>query len=170
MPQTAKQFNKNTFRSSTTESGMKIGTVSKETGIGIETLRFYERSGLLDEPLRTNSGYRLYSHEVFDRLAFIKQAQLLGFTLDEIRQLIAEKRAGKSPCSHVRDVVRRRLSELDERMLEMNRYRMELASALEQWDQTGDADGHICGLIEGSHLEHGLVAENRPRAYPKNRG
>jgi DNA-binding transcriptional MerR regulator len=170
MQQTAKQFNNNAFRSSTTESGMKIGTVSKETGIGIETLRFYERSGLLDEPLRTNSGYRLYSHEVFDRLAFIKQAQLLGFTLDEIRQLIAEKRAGKSPCSHVRDFVRRRLSELDERMLEMNRYRMELASALEQWDLTGDTDGHICGLIEGSHLEHGLEAENRLKAYPKNRG
>ncbi len=140
---------------------MKIGTVSKESGIGIETLRFYERSGLLDEPLRASSGYRSYGQEVFDRLAFIKQAQLLGFTLDEIRQLIAEKRAGKSPCSHVRDIVRRRLSELDERMREMKRYRNELATALEQWDRVGDADGHICGLIEGSHLEHGLEGENR---------
>jgi DNA-binding transcriptional MerR regulator len=161
MPQTAKQLINNALSSSITESGMKIGTVSKETGIGIETLRFYERSGLLDEPLRTSSGYRSYSHEVFERLAFIKQAQLLGFTLDEIRQLITEKRAGKSPCSHVRDIVRRRLSELDERMLEMKRYRTELASALEQWDQVGDADGHICGLIEGSHLEHGLETKNR---------
>ena len=143
------------------KGGLKIGKVSKNSGVGIETLRFYEKNGLLDHPARTQGGYRIFSQEVFDRLAFIKQAQILGFTLVEIRQLIIEKRAGKSPCRHVRDIVRRRLVELDERMSEMKRYRNELASALKQWDREGDIDGHICGLIESSHLEHSLEPPNK---------
>jgi DNA-binding transcriptional MerR regulator len=85
---------------------------------------------------------------------FIKRAQVLGFSLDEIRRIIADRRAGQSPCAEVREIVRHRLAELDERMREMKRYRNELATALTQWDQNGDVDGHVCGLIEGSNLEH----------------
>ena len=58
---------------------LKIGDVSKLSGIGIEALRFYEKSGLLDKPARTFSGYRMYSRDILDRLSFIKQAQALGF-------------------------------------------------------------------------------------------
>jgi MerR family transcriptional regulator, copper efflux regulator len=134
---------------------LKIGEVSKLSGIGIEALRFYEKSGLLDRPVRTGSGgYRAYDPEVLDRLAFIKQAQVLGFSLDEIKRIIAEKRAGQSPCAEVREIVRRRLSELDERMAQMRRYRRELAEALREWEKAGDTEGHICGLIEGTSIEH----------------
>jgi DNA-binding transcriptional MerR regulator len=133
---------------------LKIGEVAKASGIGIETLRFYEKSGLLDQPSRTESGYRLYDPEVLTRLDFIKRAQVLGFSLDEIRRIIADRRAGQSPCAEVREIVRHRLAELDERMREMKRYRNELARALAQWDQNGDVDGHVCGLIEGSNLKH----------------
>ena len=134
---------------------LKIGDVARFSGIGIEALRFYEKSGLLDKPSRTESGYRMYSRDVLDRLAFIKQAQALGFSLDEIRRIIADARAGASPCDEVREIVRRRLEELDERMRELRRYRKELAGTLEEWDRLGHAPGHICGLIEGTHLEHG---------------
>lgn len=133
---------------------LKIGEVAKATGIGIEALRFYEKSGLLDRPSRSDSGYRIYDSEVLARLDFIKRAQVLGFSLDEIKRIIADKRAGQSPCAEVREIVRRRLGELDERMREMKRYRNDLASALQEWDQTGDVAGHVCGLIEGSHIEH----------------
>lgn len=88
------------------------------------------------------------------RLDFIKRAQVLGFSLDEIRRIIADRRAGQSPCAEVREIVRHRLSELDERMREMKRYRNELATALAEWDHSGDVEGHVCGLIEGSNLEH----------------
>src|SRR6476661_1170765 len=88
---------------------LKIGEVSKLAGIGIEALRFYEKSGLLDRPGRTYSGYRLYDETVLERLSFIKQAQVLGFTLDEIRQLIVHKSAGENPCAEVREIVRTRL-------------------------------------------------------------
>ena len=132
---------------------MKIGEVAKVTGIGIETLRFYEKSGLLDSPSRTESGYRIYNADVLDRLDFIKRAQVLGFSLDEIKRIIADRRAGQSPCAEVREIVRNRLAELDARMREMKRYRNELATALAEWDERGDVAGHICGLIEGSKID-----------------
>lgn len=133
---------------------LKIGDVSKQSGIGIEALRFYEKSGLLERPSRTESGYRVYDPQVLDRLAFIKQSQALGFSLDEIRRIIEDARKGHSPCAEVREIVRRRLEELDERMRELRRYRKELSDTLEEWDEKGQAPGHVCGLIEGSHVDH----------------
>lgn len=135
---------------------IKIGELSRFAGIGIETLRFYEKSGLLDTPARTYSGYRMYSSEVLDRLKFIKQAQALGFSLDEIKKVIDDARAGHSPCDEVREIVRKRLVELDQRMREMARYRKEMANTLEEWDRVGRAPGHICGLIENSNVEHSV--------------
>lgn len=139
-------------------SPLKIGKVSSASGIGVEALRFYERSGLLGKPARTASGYRVYDRSVLDRLAFIKKAQMLGFSLDEIRRIIAESDAGESPCAEVREIVRRRLSELDERLRELRRYRKELAATLEDWDEKGAADGDICGLIEGAWIETEPIA------------
>ncbi|MCA1635086.1 MAG: heavy metal-responsive transcriptional regulator [Acidobacteria bacterium] len=141
------------------DKSLKIGEVSKLSGVGVEALRFYERSGLLGRPARTTSGYRMYDSEVLERLDFIRRAQVLGFSLDEIKQVITERHAGHSPCAEVREIVRRRLQELDERMREMKRYRNELAAALDEWDESGDVEGHICGLIEGTDLEHGIERE-----------
>lgn len=135
---------------------LKIGEVSKRSGIGIEALRFYEKSGLLEKPSRTMSGYRVYDADVLERLAFIKQSQALGFSLDEIRRIIDDARTGKSPCAEVREIVRHRLEELDERMREMRRYRKELSDTLAEWDMKGHAPGHVCGLIEGAHVGHGV--------------
>ena len=135
---------------------LKIGDVARESNIGIEALRFYERSGLLDRPARTASGYRMYDRAVLERLEFIKRAQVLGFTLHEIKELIAHKKAGESPCDEVRGIVRQRLAELDERMKETQLYRSELAATLAEWESRGDAEGHICGLIEHSEIEHSI--------------
>jgi DNA-binding transcriptional MerR regulator len=133
---------------------LKIGEVSKRSGIGVEALRFYEKAGLLERPARTEGGYRLYGAATLERLDFIKRAQVLGFSLSEIKRIIDERRAGASPCANVREIVRGRLTELDERMTQMRRFRRELAAALAEWDATGDSEGHVCGLIEGSHIEH----------------
>jgi DNA-binding transcriptional MerR regulator len=133
---------------------LKIGDVSKRSGIGVEALRFYEKSGLLERPSRTYGGYRVYGEEVLERLAFIKRAQALGFTLEEIRRIVDDARRGESPCDEVREIVRRRMAELDERLRELQRYRKELKHTLEEWDEVGRAPGHICGLIEGSEVGH----------------
>jgi MerR family copper efflux transcriptional regulator len=147
------------------DSLLKIGEVSKLSGIGIEALRFYEKSGLLNRPARTGSGYRLYPREVLERLAFIKRAQVLGFSLDEVKQIIAESAAGQSPCHGVREVVRRRLRELDERMAQMKQYRKELAATLEEWEKLEEAKGHVCGLIEKTQIEHPLPASPKLAAH-----
>lgn len=133
---------------------LKIGDVSKKSGVGVEALRFYEKSGLLDKASRTFSGYRVYGEEVLERLAFIKQAQALGFSLEEIRRIIDDARKGESPCAEVREIVRQRMEELDERLRELQRHRRELKATLEEWDKVGRAPGHICGLIEGSDIGH----------------
>jgi DNA-binding transcriptional MerR regulator len=142
---------------------LKIGEVSRRSGVGIEALRFYEKQGLLGNPPRTQSGYRLYDEDVLERLEFIKRAQVLGFSLAEIARVIAEKRAGQSPCSEVREIVRRRLRELDARLKEMQSYRKELAAALNEWDEAGDKEGHVCGLIEGTRMEHSMPVSKVPR-------
>jgi len=144
---------------------LRIGEVAKHSGIGIEALRFYERSGLLGRPGRTHSGYRVFDAAVLERLDFIKRAQVLSFSLDELKRIIADKQAGRSPCLEVREIVRHRFQELDERMKEMRLYRRELGAALAQWEEKGDLDGHVCGLIEGTEVEHGNPA---PRGFSKN--
>ena len=142
---------------------MKIGEVSKLTGVGIETLRFYEKSGLLSRPGRTYSGYRIYNEDVLERIAFIKQAQILGFSLDEIKQIIDHKQQGMSPCLEVRDLVREKLTALNERIAQLIQYRDELTDALAEWDKTGEAEGHVCGLIESSHIDHPINTRTTKR-------
>jgi DNA-binding transcriptional MerR regulator len=142
---------------------LKIGDVAKLSGIGIEALRFYEKSGLLDRPARALSGYRVYGPEALQRLAFIKQAQALGFSLDEIRRILDDARSGRSPCAEVREMMRRRLAEVDERIRELRRFRKAMTGTLAEWDRIGHAPGQICGLIEGTQLEAGAKL-NRKRA------
>ena len=140
---------------------LKIGEVSKRSGVAIDTIRFYERQGLLGRPARTASNYRVYGAEVVERLEFIRRAQVLGLTLSEISEVIHEKDTGHSPCAHVREIVRRRLDDLDQRLKEMKRYRNELASTLEQWEKAGDQKGHVCGHIEGARIEHSLPNDRK---------
>ena len=149
---------------------LKIGEVAKLSGVGIEALRFYEKNGLLDRPGRTYSGYRMYDESVLERLSFIKKAQLLGFTLDEIRELIDHKRNGENPCEHVRTKVKTRLTDLSERIEQMIQYRDELAEALEEWEEIGESSGHVCGLIEASHIEHPVEKRNLKKAKVEHNG
>jgi len=116
-------------------------------------LRFYERRGLLGRPARTESNYRVYDETVLERLDFIRRGQAVGFTLDEIGEILAESADGRSPCRHVRELARRKLEELDRRLAELRRHRAELARTLAEWDERGEAEGHVCGLIEHSTLD-----------------
>jgi DNA-binding transcriptional MerR regulator len=135
-------------------SALKIGEVSKRAELGIETLRYYERLGLLGSPRRTDSGYRLYTESIFARLDFIRKAQAMGFTLEEIARIIQESEKGQSPCADVRRIARRKLEELDLRLKQLRQYRNELARTLTEWDRKGSVAGKICGLIEESHIAH----------------
>lgn len=132
--------------------GLRIGEVAERTGVGVETLRFYERSGLLGRPNRTRAGYRIYDEAALEQVAFIKRAQAIGFSLDEISAIMKERASGRSPCREVREMARRKLSELDEHFKELRRHRDELARTLRDWDERGVEEGHVCGLIEHSTM------------------
>ncbi|HEV3467721.1 MAG TPA: MerR family transcriptional regulator [Pyrinomonadaceae bacterium] len=145
---------------------LRIGEVAKASGVAVETLRFYERRGLLGRPRRTGANYRVYDESVLERLAFIRRAQAVGFTLDEIGEILAESAGGRLPCRHVREAARRKLGELDRRLSELRRYRAELARTLQEWDERGEEEGNVCGLIEHSNLtspEAAAAGWPRPR-------
>ena len=133
-------------------AALRIGEVARRSGVGVEALRFYERRGLLGRPARTESNYRVYDESVLERLDFIRRAQAVGFTLDEIGEILAESADGSSPCRHVRELARRKLEELDRRLAELRRHRADLARTLAEWDERGEEEGHVCGLIEHSTL------------------
>ena len=142
----------------------KIGAVARRAGVGVETLRYYERLGLMGSPRRTESGYRLYTDAIFTRLDFIRKAQAMSFTLEEIGRIIQESEKGRSPCADVRRIAHRKLEELDRRLVQLRQYRNELARTLADWDRKGSAGGRICGLLEDSHIEHppGRIRSRKP--------
>lgn len=138
---------------------LRIGEVAAAAGLGVETLRFYERRGLLGRPARTAAGYRAYDASVLERLEFIKRAQAIGFSLEEIAEILSLRAKGEPPCHHVREAARLKLAELDERLRELRRYRSELAATLADWDARGMDEGKFCGLIEHSRV-HAPAANN----------
>jgi len=100
-----------------------IGTLARQAGLPIQTIRYYEQLGLLPKPQRSASGYRLYGDEAVDRLVFIKKAQSLGLRLEDIKEILELADRGRCPCGHVQQLLRARLEELhrkiaDWRMLE----------------------------------------------------
>ena len=147
MTRSARQFNEETA-----VRGLRIGEVAERSGVGVETLRFYERRGLLGRPARTRAGYRVYDEAALEQLAFIRRGQSIGFSLDEILEIIKESAGGRSPCHEVRQMAHRKLAELDERLRQLRRHRRDLATLLQDWDARGEAPGHVCGLIEHSSI------------------
>ena len=108
--------------------GLRIGEVAKRAGVSIDTLRYYEKVRLLSRASRSAGGFRLFAPEHVERVRFIKQAQQLGFSLEEIRGLLVS--GGAEECMKVRDLLRSKLSELDERLKSIRVFRRVLAQHL----------------------------------------
>src|SRR5256886_14755229 len=121
--------------------GLLIGEVAKRSGASRKALRLYEAAGILPAPRRTQSGYRVYSSEALDMLAFVRQAQRLGFTNDEIKEIVAIKRAGRAPCLHVRELMQRKAEELNQQLLELTTVRTRLLALLSRWRRSRKAAG-----------------------------
>jgi len=96
-----------------------ISTLAKQAGVPVKTIRYYEDVGLLPNPSRTASGYRLYAPDSADRLLFIKKAQNLGLRLDEIKEILDLADRGRCPCGHVQDVLKKRLKELQQKIADL---------------------------------------------------
>ena len=115
----------------------QIGELASRSGVTPDTLRYYERIGLLPRAQRSSGGFRLYGQEAVDRLRFIKQAQTLGLTLQEIRQLVTYRSSGgRKRCRQVRDMLRSKLTELQARMAELHVFERTLSQHLEDCERT----------------------------------
>ena len=106
---------------------LTIGAVAKRVGVAIDTIRYYEREGLLPEPQRRASGYRSYGEGTISQLRFIRRAKDLGFTLEEIRQLLALSADRQRGVKAVKQRAQQRLAALEQRIAELQRVRDGLA-------------------------------------------
>ncbi len=110
--------------------GAFIGEVSRKTGLSVHTIRFYEAERLLREAARTDSGYRLFSPQTVDQLNFIRKAQVLGFSLEEIRELLVLRDRSTSACSHVKSLVEEKLASVRGKLRELEAVEKDLRSVL----------------------------------------
>ena len=109
-----------------------IGRVAKAAGVSVQAVRFYERLGLLPAAQRTVAGYRVYGPDSVDRLQFVKQAQELGFSLDEIREILRLRYEGRSPCECVSKLLQQKLEKIEHDISQLVRFRRDLRKTLER--------------------------------------
>lgn len=137
---------------SDTTHELTIGQLAKAGAVGVETIRYYEREGILESPRRAANGYRHYPPEAADRLAFVRRAKSLGFSLAEIRELLglAEPRGDRA---RVKALAQHKLAEIDRRIEELRRMRSALAELDRQCSGHGPVEG--CPIIEALNEETG---------------
>lgn len=124
----------------TTNPTLTIGAVAKRVGVNIDTIRFYEREGLLPEPVRRASGYRSYDEGAVRQLRFIRRAKDLGFTLEEIRDLLALSADRSKGVKAVKQRAQARLAAIDERIAELTRVRDGLEQLIDACPGHGSPD------------------------------
>ncbi len=133
-------------------NGLQIGSVARKSGVPIDTIRFYEKSRILEKPIRSPGGFRLYSGEAIERLRFIKKAQGLGLNLGEIKRIMTASKKGLEPCCDlVHRVFTEKIRELDSNINEMKKMRGDINSLLTDWIPPRRArkrDFAICPQIE----------------------
>lgn len=130
---------------------MKIGTVAKRTGLGIETIRYYERQGLLDQPARKASGYREYDEQVIARLAFIMRSKELGFTLGEIRELLGLWFDASTTCCDVRRKAEQKIRDVETKIKSLQSIKRSLKQLIDQCQQRGTLEE--CPLLQGLMIQ-----------------
>jgi MerR family transcriptional regulator, copper efflux regulator len=154
------------------KNGLFIGDVAKHSGASRKALRLYEAAGILAPPRRTAAGYRVYGADALDLLAFIRQAQRLGFTLEEIKEIVLIQRSGRLPCRHVHHVVLRKRSDMDRRLADIREMRKRLDAVLRGWRSRCDTAA-MCLHIEHSNGQQTEITRRSPasiRSKPSQRG
>jgi len=129
---------------------MQIGELANTAGVSTKTIRYYESIGVIDEPARTDSGYRSYGPTAVERLDFVKQAQSTGLALAEIKSILEIKDQGGQTCEHTKSLLRQHLDELDERIVELKAARVELRAMYRRagsLDPAKCTDANRCQII-----------------------
>jgi DNA-binding transcriptional MerR regulator len=114
--------------------GLLIGHVAERAGVPTATIRYYESIGLLRRAPRSSSGYRRYSEDTVGEIAFIKKAQALGFSLEEVARILQLSRTGEAPCAEVLSLGHAHLAAVDARIRQLQAFRDQFATELAKWD------------------------------------
>ena len=150
------------------KDGAFIGDVSRRTGLSVHAIRFYEAEGLVRESARTDSGYRVFPHRTVEQLQFVRKAQALGFTLDEIRELLVLRDRSTDACSHVKSLVEEKLASVQGKIRELEAVQKDLKRVLtdcnRQVKRHQPGDGGCCpALRKLERRERNRVRMTSPR-------
>jgi MerR family transcriptional regulator, copper efflux regulator len=131
------------------EQLQRIGSVAKESGLPIKTIRYYDELGLLKTFGRTEGNYRLFNLDVFGRLRFIKRAQGLGLSLLEIKEFLEVHDQGDLPCDHIKVKLEDKLSQIEQQIQQLQVLKQELNGLLSGWEAIPEhPEETICPIIE----------------------
>lgn len=128
--------------------GLLVGEVAAQSGASRKALRLYEAAGILPTPRRTAAGYRVYGREALAVLAFVRQAQQLGLSLREIKEIVAIRQGGRPPCVHVKWLLEVKAAELDRQLKDLLRLQRTLRQSLRAWGQRPARPAAVCPHIE----------------------
>ena len=135
---------------------LTIGQVARRAGVGVETIRFYEREGLVPKPPQTRAGYRQYPPDAVQRVAFIRRAKELGFTLAEVQQLLSLRVAPKRSCADVRDLAREKVATIENKIQDLLRMQEALKRLVRSCRGKGPTGE--CPLLEALEADAGWQA------------
>ena len=133
---------------------LKISELAALAAVTPDTLRYYERLGLMPAAARTTTGYRVYDRSALERVALIRKAQAVGLTLRDVREVLDIAAGGRDPCEHVRALLERRLAEVDARITDLRSLRATLAQLLASNEAQPGADACVCKIIESSEVRN----------------
>jgi len=143
---------------------MTISKAARQAGVGVETIRFYERKGLIEQPLKPqNGGYRIYPPVTVQKIGFIQQAQDLGFSLREIEELLALRADPGSDCSDVRERASAKLEEVNRKIARLKWMGTALKTVIAACPSSGGLDGcSIVSALESASGEFGRKDTKEP--------
>jgi DNA-binding transcriptional MerR regulator len=129
---------------------LRIGEIAREAGVSPDTIRHYERVGVLPHPPRTLAGYRRFSGETIERVRLVRRALAIGFTLAELARILKVRDAGGVPCKSVHTLARKKLESLKEQIADLIRLRAQMEGVLRSWDRklAGAPKGKRAGLLD----------------------
>ena len=150
------------------------GELARLTGVSTDTLRHYERKGLLPLPPRTAGGYRRYPNDAVARVRLIQRALVIGFSLDELARVLRERAAGGAPCQKVRGIVQDRLADLNQQLADLQLLKLDLHAILAEWDATlartpSGKQAHLLDALAREDSARSSAWSSRPRSGRKRK-
>lgn len=142
------------------KTNLKIGELAKQTNLAVGTLRYYSDLGLLQPVHRGNNGYRYYSQNARKQVEFIKKAQAIGFTLEEIKTILDVRDRGEKPCSLVQDLLDNKIEQLEIQIKKMSLFKQELSEYRQSWLDNPNLESdsqEVCPLISSVSLDSALT-------------